>query len=55
MPFKSEAQRRAFAKLVAEGKMSQSVFDEWNKESPDKLPERVGGAQKKIKKVKVIK
>lgn len=41
MPFKSEAQRRKFAQMVKDGKMSQATFDEWNKETPDKIPEKV--------------
>ncbi len=42
MPFKSEAQRRKFAELVSQGKMKQETFDEWNSETPKKIPERVG-------------
>lgn len=42
MPFKSEAQRRKFAELVKQGKMQQSVFDEWSKETGhSRLPDRV--------------
>ena len=43
MPFKSEAQRRKFAELVKQGKMSQKTFDEFNSDTPKnkKLPERV--------------
>lgn len=55
MPFKSDAQRAKFAQLVKDGKMSQSTFDEWNKETPDKIPERIDYSAKKIKKVKVIR
>jgi len=41
MPFKSQAQRRKFGKLVSEGKMKQSVFDTWNEETGNKkLPEK---------------
>lgn len=41
-PFRSESQRRAFARLVAEGKISQATFDEWDRATgDDKLPERV--------------
>ncbi len=54
MPFKSEAQRKKFAALVSEGKMSQKTFDEWNKDTPDKIPEKVGSKSKAIKKVKKI-
>lgn len=43
MPFKSEAQRRKFAELVKQGKMSQSTFDQWNTETgKTKLPDKVG-------------
>lgn len=42
MPFKSQAQRRKLAQLVAKGEMSQETFNEWAKETGDKkLPERV--------------
>ena len=41
MPFRSEAQRRKFGELVKEGTMSQAMFDEWNKDTPAKLTERL--------------
>lgn len=41
MPFKSQAQRAKFGELVAQGKMIQSVFDEWNSATPKNIPERV--------------
>jgi hypothetical protein len=51
MPFKSQAQRRKFAQLLVEGKISNQTFEEWNRETGSaKLPERVGtgkGAKKK--------
>jgi hypothetical protein len=40
-PFKSEAQRRKFGELVKQGKMQQSVFDEWNDATKGRLPERL--------------
>lgn len=40
MPFVSAAQKRKFEEMVKEGKMSQATFDEWNRNSPDHLPER---------------
>lgn len=44
MPFKSEAQRRKFAEMVKQGKITQKTFDEWNEATPKKkLPERSGG------------
>ena len=42
MPFKSQAQRRKFAELLVEGKISNQTFEEWNRETGSaKLPERV--------------
>jgi 3-deoxy-D-manno-octulosonic-acid transferase len=42
MPFKSKAQRRKFAQLLVEGKISDKTFEEWNRETGyRKLPERV--------------
>jgi hypothetical protein len=42
MPFKSQAQRRKFAQLLVEGKISNDTFEEWNRETgATKLPERV--------------
>jgi hypothetical protein len=42
MPFKSQAQRRKFAQLLVEGKISNATFEEWNRETGGaKLPEHV--------------
>ena len=42
MPFKSRAQRRKFAQLLVEGKISDETFEEWNRETGRRLlPERV--------------
>jgi hypothetical protein len=42
MPFKSQAQRRKFAELLVQGKISAETFEEWNVETGSrKLPERV--------------
>ena len=42
MPFKSAAQRRKFAELLVQGKISNETFEEWNRETGSKrLPERV--------------
>jgi hypothetical protein len=42
MPFKSKAQRRKFAQLLVEGKISNETFEEWNRETgTQKLPERI--------------
>jgi hypothetical protein len=34
MPFKSQAQRRKFAQLLVEGKISNETFEEWNRDRP---------------------
>ena len=48
MPFKSKAQRRKFAQLLVEGKITPEVFEEWNRETGGAhLPER---AKKKSRK-----
>ena len=53
MPFKSQAQRRKFAQLLVEGKISNETYEEWNRETGGKkLPERVKpkpAARKKTK------
>ena len=42
MPLKSQAQRRKFAELLVEGKISPETFEEWNRETgAEKLPDRV--------------
>jgi hypothetical protein len=42
VPFKSKAQRRKFAELLVEGKISPETYEEWNRETGSKhLPERV--------------
>jgi hypothetical protein len=63
MPFKSQAQRRKFAELLVEGKISNETFEEWNRETGgQRLPERVKHrakrrkpARKKAKKKKAKK
>jgi hypothetical protein len=53
MPFKSKAQRRKFAQLLVEGKISNETFEEWNRATGrKKLPERVGSKTKASKKAK---
>lgn len=48
MPFKSKAQRRKFAQLLVEGKISDEVYEEWNRSTGRKeLPERVKPAKKR--------
>ena len=42
MPIKSKAQRRKFAELLVEGKISPETFEEWNRAAGSaELPERV--------------
>lgn len=42
MPIKSKAQRRKFAELLVEGKISPETFEEWNRGAGSaELPERV--------------
>ena len=42
MPFKSKAQRRKFAELLLNSRISNETFEEWNRETGSaKLPERV--------------
>jgi len=53
MPFKSQAQRRKFAQLLVEGKISNETFEEWNRETGrKKLPERVGTKANTSRRVK---
>ena len=48
MPFKSKAQRRKFAELLVEGKISPETFEEWNRETGGReLPERAKPARRK--------
>jgi hypothetical protein len=47
MPLKSKAQRRKFAQLLVEGKISPETFEEWNRETGSKvLPERLHPKEK---------
>ena len=42
MPFKSQAQRRKFAELLVEGKISPETYEEWNRETGSaRLPDHV--------------
>jgi len=50
MPYKSDAQRKKFHALLAEGKIAPEVVAEYDKASKGKkLPERIGPKKKKIK------
>jgi len=51
VPFKSQAQRRKFAELLVQGKISADTFEEWNRETGSKrLPEHVPRKRKSAKK-----
>ena len=53
MPFKSQAQRRKFAELLVQGKISNETFEEWNRSTGAvKLPERVKPKAKRRSKPK---
>lgn len=42
MPFKSKAQRRKFAELLIDGKITDEQYEEWNRSTGRKvLPERI--------------
>jgi hypothetical protein len=60
MPFKSKAQRRKFAQLLVEGKITDEQYEEWNRSTGRKeLPERVAdvkkGTRKRATKMRVAK
>jgi hypothetical protein len=56
MPLKSKAQRRKFAQLLVEGKITPETFEEWNRETGNKeLPERVRPKKKKAAKKRARK
>jgi hypothetical protein len=38
MPFTGRAQRRTFAELLAEGKISPQTFEEWNRGRSQERP-----------------
>jgi hypothetical protein len=53
MPFKSQAQRRKFAELLVDGKISPETYEEWNRETGGKrLPERVKRSKSTARKKK---
>ena len=53
MPIKSKAQRRKFAQLLVEGKITPETFEEWNRGAGSReLPERV--KKKKAKRTKPV-
>jgi hypothetical protein len=54
VPFKSEAQKKQFEKMVKDGKISKETYAKWEKDTPIELPDRVDSRSKKIKKAKTI-
>ena len=53
MPIKSKAQRRKFAELLVEGKISPETFEEWNRGAGSaELPERLHPKAAKSKRTK---
>ncbi|MET0554764.1 MAG: hypothetical protein ABW221_17110 [Vicinamibacteria bacterium] len=51
MPIKSKAQRRKFAELLVEGKITPETFEEWNRGAGGKeLPERLHPERQPVKK-----
>lgn len=56
MPYKSDAQRKKFHALLAEGKISKDTVDEYDKASAGmKLPERVNKKGPKIRSLKQLR
>jgi hypothetical protein len=48
MPFKSRAQRRKFAELLVQGKITPEAYERWNRETGRaELPERVKPKRKR--------
>jgi hypothetical protein len=48
MPFKSKAQRRKFAELLVDGKITDEAYERWNQTTGRKiLPERLHPESKK--------
>jgi hypothetical protein len=56
VPFRSKAQRRKFAELLVQGKISDETYEEWNRETGrKKLPERVKAKPKRKRKRKTTR
>jgi len=59
MPFKSEAQRKRFGVLLKEGTITQKTFDEFNRNTPMIIPNRIHpkkmGTIPRIKKMEKMK
>ena len=41
MAFKSQAQKRRFAEMLKKGEITKTVYDDWDKDTPKQLPERI--------------
>lgn len=55
MPFKSKAQRRKFAELLVEGKITDQQYEEWNRSTGRKvLPERLHPKAKSASRTKRV-
>ncbi len=57
MPIKSKAQRRKFAQLLIEGKITPETYEEWNRsagnvELPERLHPKAKAKRKRKKKAK---
>ena len=56
VPFKSKAQRRKFAELLVEGKITDEAYERWNQTTgrkvlPERLhPEKKPAAKRRLKK-----
>jgi len=56
VPFKSKAQRRKFAQLLVEGKITEDQYEEWNRSTGRKvLPERLHPKRKAQRKRRVAR
>jgi hypothetical protein len=50
VPFKSKAQRRKFAELLVEGKITDEAYERWNQTTGRKvLPERLHPEKKAVR------
>jgi hypothetical protein len=60
MAYKSEAQRKRLKEMAEQGKIPQSVIDEFDratvgKKLPDRVPQKARRGQTKIQHVKTVK
>lgn len=54
-PFKSKRQKAKFEELVKKGEMTQMTFNEWLKDTPQDLPEKVEkGPINSLKKLRAV-